>query len=489
MGAIIAALNKYGENIVPSVITMLKELIHQGSDTHEIVTPNITISAESIDTLDKLRMQSNMFSNIAIGHNTSRITSREGEKALMTKDYALVFEGRLYSSSTISGVSQISNKLGDSPSKNVKQVLQEFDGSYAFAIIFPKKIIVGRDFIGTMPLYYGENRRFCAIASERKALWKIGLKNVKSFPLGNIATINDKGLVFNTVETITAPQKRICMSEAANILQNLLLESVCKRVADTQKVAVAFSGGLDSSVVAALAKECGVKVYLLTVGLVNQKEIEHARNAAKYLGLPLKLQTYGVEDVERVLSKVLWLIEEPDVMKVGVAIPFFWTAEMASRIGCNILLAGQVADELFGGYQRYLREYAHGVDVVQNAMRHDVMRSHEINFQRDYSVCAFHKVELRLPFTEREVVHFALSLPLELKIASSNDALRKRVLRHLAQNIGIPEFIANRTKKAVQFASGVDKALRILARVRGLTLNSYINQIFREVYPDLEGNI
>jgi len=151
-------------------------------------------------------------------------------------------------------------------------------------------------------------------------------------------------------------------------------------------------------------------------------------------------------------------------------------------------LAGQGADELFGGYHRYLTEYVRGgVKAVQKSMFHDFVMSYETNFQRDNPVCAFHKVELRLPYTDREVVRFALSLPVNLKILSSDDHLRKRVLRHVARNLGIPEFIAERTKKAVQYATGVDRALRELARRRGLTLRDYVKQVFSKIYPNWRG--
>jgi len=175
-------------------------------------------------------------------------------------------------------------------------------------------------------------------------------------------------------------------------------------------------------------------------------------------------------------------------MKVGVAIPLFWAAEVASRIGCNVLLAGQGADELFGGYHKYLTEYVcGGVEAVQKCMFQDLLMSHETNFQRDNTVCAFHKVELRLPYIDREVVRFALSLPLNLKIDSVDDRLRKRVLRHVARSLGIPEFIAERTKKAVQYATGVDKALKELARRRGLSQRDYIKQIFVKVFSRWQG--
>jgi len=226
-------------------------------------------------------------------------------------------------------------------------------------------------------------------------------------------------------------------------------------------------------------------VNLIAVGLKGQPELLHAEAAAKSLELPLHLQTYTVADVENVLEKVLWLIEEPDPMKVGVAIPLFWVAETAFEIGCRIMLAGQGADELFGGYRRYLSEYKKGgVKDVQKSLFHDVLMSYETNFQRDNAVCAYNKVDLRLPYIDHEVVRFSLSLPVNLKIDSTDDPLRKRVLRQVAKNLGIPRFIVERTKKAVQYASGVDKALKELARRKGLRKQDCIKQVFEKIYPE-----
>jgi len=180
----------------------------------------------------------------------------------------------------------------------------------------------------------------------------------------------------------------------------------------------------------------------------------------------------------------LWLIEEPDVMKVSVAIPFFWTAETASKTGCHVLLAGQGADELFGGYHRYLSDFRLGAQALQKSIFHDVALSYETNFQRDEPVCAIHGIDLRLPYVDREVVHFALSLPTNMKIDSANDSLRKLVLRQVAKKLGIPDFVVNRPKKAVQYATGVDKALKELAHRKGLTKQSYVKQVFMKVYPN-----
>jgi asparagine synthase (glutamine-hydrolysing) len=339
---------------------------------------------------------------------------------------------------------------------------------------------------GTAPLYYGENPTHCAVASERKALWKLEIKEVRSFPPGNSAIMSRKGFTFkpHAPALKCTLQRRIRFEKAASNLQKLLLKSTKERLTNIKEVAVAFSGGLDSTVIVALAQKCVPKVNLVTVSLENQQEFLLVKKAAEILRLPFHLKMCSIADLERDLEKVLWLIEEPNAMKASVAIPFFWTAETASKIGCKVLLAGQGADELFGGYHRYLTQYKHGsAEAVQQSMFNDVVRSYEVNFQRDEPVCTYHGVELRLPYIDYEVARFALSLPLDQKIDSFTDVLRKRVLRQVARNLGLPDSLVNRPKKAIQYATGVDKALRGLAQEKGLTEQGYIEETFEKIYP------
>jgi len=483
MGGVAAAVNKRGENAVPSVVSMLRQLAHRCSDVYGVATPTSVAIAHSIDKLQA----EGMSSSVAVGHDLLRADWRDRPQPILGEGYAFVFEGRLFPPPSKCDVEEAMGRIRSNLWKDSAKLIEEFDGSYAFTIASPDRLIVGRDTVGTNPLYYGESERLFAVASERKALWNLEVEEAKSFPPGNLASINRQGVNLQPVKTVTQPPKEsISMEEAAERLQTLLLESTKERVADFERVAVAFSGGLDSSLLAWLAKTCDANVHLISVGLESQPELEHAKKTAATLDMPLSVQTYTVNDIENALPKVLWLIEEPNSLKVSIAIPLFWAAEVASKLGCRVLLAGQGADELFGGYRRYLSTYARfNAEALEKEMYRDVALSYETNFQRDNPVCAFHEVELRLPFTDREVVRLALSLPIELKIESVYDNLRKRVLRRVAQNLGLPSLIVNREKKAVQYATGVDKALKRLARRESLTPNEYIRQVFRKVHPSV----
>jgi len=484
LGALVAAVNKKGENVVSTVVAMLRELKHRGNDCHGIATPS---SATTATTIEELELK-NCSSSIALGHNLSRILPRDQPQPVQGNGFTVVFEGRTFPSPNLPDlpeVKEIVEKLASNPLRNAGSIIESCDGSYVFALAETNRIVAGRDVFGATPLYYGENETVCAVASERKALWKMGMEDARSFPPGQLAVMDEHGFSFHPVKMLRMPPREtVDVETAARALQLLLLESTRKRVSDLEAVAVAFSGGVDSSIVAVLAENVGLDVQLVSVGLEGQREVLFAEEAAEALGLPLHLQTYTVSELEETLAKVLWLIEEPHVINACIAVPFYWTAETASKLGYPVLLAGQGADELFGGYQRYLTEYGKsGAEAVEQKMFYDVENAYRANFQRDNQVCSFSGVELRLPFIDCDVVDFSLRLPLRLKIASVEDRLRKRVLRRVARNLEIPSFMADKRKKAVQYTTGVTKALQRLAKDEGLTLREYVEKAFSMVYP------
>jgi asparagine synthase (glutamine-hydrolysing) len=412
----------------------------------------------------------------------AKLISYDKQHCVCLGDAEVLFEGRIYPPSLdASSAEIIAEKLEQKdPVKASEAILREVEGDFVFIIAEPERIIAGRDPIGVQPLYYGENGNVAALASNRKTLWKLKIDDVRSFPPGHVALVSREGFRFKPVKTLAYTQpKSITMPEAADTLQKLLERSVRSRVSGTKEVAVAFSGGLDSSVVAFLAKKCGANVHLVHVSLENRPETEEAKGAADKLNLPLQVSLFKEADVEKVVSKVVELIEEPDPIKASIGVSFYWTAEKTAEAGFKVLLAGQGADELFGGYQRYVNEYQlHGAESVRKVMFDDVVGIHESNIERDVKICGFHDVELRLPFASYPLAEFAVALPVELKIEGKTGSLRKLVLRKVAENMGLSASITEKPKKAVQYATGVNSVVKKLAKKQKATVAEYINKLF-----------
>jgi asparagine synthase (glutamine-hydrolysing) len=479
MKVIIAVLNKRGENATETAVAMLKILKPKNAEVYGIASPYTVKMRKTVDALQSQDVES----HVIIGYVFSKTLSSDEPQPIGLENAALAFDGRIYSSDKEISDAETFAKPQQKCEETAKTLIKKIEGDFAFIIAEPERLIAGRDAIGVRPLYYGENADFAALASERKALWKIGIEKVDSFPSGHLALIDKNGFQFEPVKTFTySKPKQMTLQSATKQLQTLLQHSVKERVLGLTEVAVAFSGGLDSSIIAFLAKNSGVNVHLIHVSLENQPETDYAKKAAEELKLPIHIYLYKEEDIEEILPDVLWLVEEPDPLKIGIGIPVYWTAEKAAKMNFKVMLAGQGADELFGGYKRYLDNYSqYGDEKVQKTIFNDICKMYETNFERDFKICNFHNMELRLPFATYQIAKFAIGLPLELKTGTQNNTLRKLVLRCVAANLGLPQFIVEKPKRAIQYTTGTSKILKNLAKRKGLPVKKYLQDIFQSV--------
>jgi asparagine synthase (glutamine-hydrolysing) len=470
--------DKQRNNVVGRVLELLQALGDVRTSHFGLVSPTKSLLDKNLDIMSR----QSLVSSAMIGYVSSKPRAASGYEFLELQDAALVFEGRVYSSTPKAAVMEQVAKQPLHCETLLQKLIADADGDYSFLMVKDGWIGAGRDPVGVQPLYYGENQNIAAIATNRQALWKLGIENPVSFPPGNIAFVNREGFQFKPVKTLAfAEPTPITLDAAAKRLQALLEESIRRRTSGVKEVAVAFSGGLDSSVVAFLASKLGVKVNLLHVSMENQAETEEAIEASNQLNLPLQVNLFKDSDVEKTLPKAVALIEEADPIKASVGLPFYWAAEEASEAGFKVMLAGQGADELFGGYQRYVNEYCKdGGEAVRKTMFNDVVKIHESNLERDIKITGFHNVELRLPFASFELAEFALSLPLEYKIEPKPDTLRKLVLRKVALNVGMPSSLVDKPKKAVQYSTGINDAIKRVAKKHDKTVNEYITELLQK---------
>ncbi len=475
MKTTIAVLGKKGQDAYLPVVRVLEQL--QTEDACFVVaSPSAFLRTKKTRELQ----EKHTHSPVVFGSVLSRNRKRQSVQVTRLPDAVCGFEGQLYGS--LDACSALLQKAKSPKQEPLENLIRNAEGDFSLIVVERERILAARDALGVQPLYYGENVDFAALASNRKALWKLGINEAYSFPPGNLAAVSHEGFKFTPVRTLANSNPRqTTMNEAAQTLRKMLEHSVRIRLQGVKEVAVAFSGGLDSCVVAFMAKKCCANVRLVHVSLCGQSETEEARKAADELNLPLSVYLFESEDVEKIAAKVVELIEEPDPVKAAVGIPFYWVAEKTAEFGLDVLLAGQGADELFGGYQRYVNDYlSRGAARVRETMFADVTRLHEANIERDKKICGFHDVELRLPFASFELAEFALSLPMELKIEKQPNGQRKIVLRRLAQDLGLTESIVNKPKHAVQYATGVNDALGRIAKKHGMTVRAYVTRLFLE---------
>jgi len=478
MGAIIAVIHKKHEDATETVLASLKTPTIRKVEAYGIAS-SVTIQIEkNLKPLQTRRLNA----PIVIGYAFQKITEQDAPQPLNLTGSTAVFDGRTFPTQQNSrDVDVFAKKLEGNKEERAKAFVAEVEGDYAFAIANSDRLIAARDPLGVRPLYYGENKTLFVLASEKKALWNIGIKDAHSFPPGHTALVNEQHVKFTMAKRLACSKpQETTMNTAAEKLQPLIERAVEKRLEGLNEAAVAFSGGLDSSIIAFLSEKSQANVELIHVSLKDQTETEQAKTVADELRLPIHVHIYTEDDVAKTLPLVLYIIEEADPVKASIGIPIYWTTEQAAKIKLNVMLAGQGSDELFAGYKRYVDDYVkEGAGKSQEAICKDILTLHENNFERDSKICKFHGIEMRLPFAAYEIADFALKLPVELKIQPSTDTLRKLVLRKVAHNLGLSKAIVERPKKAVQYATGVSSALRKLAKRKHLTLEEYTRNAFQ----------
>jgi len=260
-------------------------------------------------------------------------------------------------------------------------------------------------------------------------------------------------------------------------LKHLLERAV--QLACEPEIGVIFSGGIDSTIIAVLAKNFS-KVTAYSVGVENSRDLETVEKLREQADFIIKIKRFTEDEFKRTLPQVMRIMErKTNPLQVSCAVPIYFAAREAKKDGLKVVLSGQGGDELFGGYNRYLRQI-NDYQKLGKVLQKDVENAYLDNLKRDITICSANKLELRFPYMNSELADFSLGIPARLKIKEINDKefscideidgkkfIRKYILRKAAKEIGIPSVVLNRPKKALQYGSGSWKLLRKIAREEG----------------------
>lgn len=323
------------------------------------------------------------------------------------------------------------------------------DGMFAVVIAEGNDLYMARDAIGIKPLYVGTSGDELVFGSELKAMVNLA-DNVEEFPpgtwyhtrhgYGQFYTVPNRGIEPRSVE------------EHCRLLRQTLEKAVGKRMMSDVPVGAFLSGGLDSSIIAAMIRRQVDRLHTFSVGIEGSDDLQAARQVAQHIDSIHHEHAFTMDDVVAALPEIIYHLESFDQDLVRSAIPCYFASQLAAQY-VKVIHTGEGADELFAGYS-YYRGVADD-RVLHEELRRSVGSLHNINLQRVDRLTMAHSLEGRVPFLDTEMIELAMTIPASLKLRRDRDGklVEKWVLRKACEDL-LPEQIIWRKKAQFDEGSG-----------------------------------
>lgn len=401
-------------------------------------------------------------------------TSGAQPVADITEPIWLIGDGEIYNHR------RIRRQLGEdrfSTGSDLEAALQLFkdDGVEAFERLWGTfalvvaaedgRVAVTRDGLGIAPLYWARRGETVLFASELKAFDDGWRSAVEPFPPGHTWTPQDglvPGPAFPAAEPVLLNSRAPYEDPPAwvfDALRETIVRAIERSLDAAVPVGVLLSGGVDSSIVTAvaarLANTRGRRLPTFAVGLAGSSDLLAARLVAETAGTDHHELVYTAEDAIALVPQIVAELESFDPSLVHSAVPHHLVAELAAR-HVTVVLAGEGADELFAGYAHY------GRHETGSALHEDLVATlegmHIGGLQRVDRVAGAHGIEPRVPFLDLDVVELALALPPEWKLIGP-DRPAKWMLRR-AFDGWLPDEVLWRRKEQFGEGTGMNDVLR-----------------------------
>ena len=444
---------------------------------------------------------------VTMGHcRLSIIGPEDGAQPILDTGDMLVVNGEIYNHADLRAILGPDGFDTASDSEAVLHLYRQdrprwvsrLDGMFAFVLATPDRIVAARDPLGIKPLYRARIRledgsEGIAFASEMKAFDGVGLAeaHVEAVPPGGLYDSRDGARIWYRIPAGAAAAGPDADPDAlAAELRLVLEEAVAKWMLADVEVGAFLSGGLDSSIMAALAatarRERGLpSLKTFAVGTERSADLVAARRVAAHIGSDHHEHVFTPEDIAEALPHVVYHLESADADLVRSAVPTHFAARLARR-HVKAVLTGEGADELFAGYA-----YHHGYVDDPRGLAEELTRSlgtmHNVNLQRVDRVTMAEGLEARTPFLDRDLVAFAQSLPAALKLRrtdpdaaeSTGSTTEKWILRRACADL-LPADLVWRKKAQFDEGSGLVDALEA-----ALTLAGAARPVTRAAEADL----
>lgn len=341
---------------------------------------------------------------------------------------------------------------GDRPPLPSPTELPEAHKPFAMVFAGDDQVLAARDPLGAAPLYYGyTSQGALCFASEVKALMPVA-REVHEFPPGTWFTPEQGFQRFYVVAEGTplpADVGRISME------LRLRLEQAIARRVDSNVMGSWLSGGLDSSVVAAVARPLLRELHSFAVGVAGAPDLKYARQMSEFLRTTHHEIIVDVKDLLALLPEVIYYLESFDALLVRSSLTNYLAGKYASDYVGSIF-SGEGADELFAGYA-FLKDVP--MEELQRELEDISNCLHNTALQRVDRSASAHGVVPHTPFLDRDVVKYAMRIPVELKLHREGDTLVEKWILRRAMEDALPADVLWRRKAKFWQGAGVKELL------------------------------
>ncbi|XP_073837007.1 uncharacterized protein [Musca autumnalis] len=348
-----------------------------------------------------------------------------------------------------------------------ERLLGHITGMFAFILYDKNKktVMIARDPFGIMPLYIGQDLEGNLwISSEMKCMIEY-CKSVKNFPPGHFIMGYPKHL--NPQPFFIRPWQTEIPNATVDIEQlKLRLEAAVRSHLQCDvPYGALLSGGVDSSLIASIAtkimreRDPSYRLRTFSVGMIGSPDFKHARMVADYIGSDHTEVTFTVEECLDGVRDLIYHLESYDTATVRCSLPMFYMARYIKSTGIKMILSGEGADEIFGGYLYFFKapKYSefHKEMVTRLDQLHvsDILRANKVTMSKG--------LELRVPFLDTSFVDYVMSVRPEDKIPGplncysgvQSHRMEKYILRKAFEGDYLPPDVLWRQKE--QFSDGV----------------------------------
>ena len=448
-------LKQSSDSIRPQILEMSKKLRHRGPDWSGIYNaPNAVLSHERLAIVDPTSGKQPLISpskKLILAAN-GEIYNHRALRSTCDSEYQFQTE------SDCEVILALYEKEG-------KDFVKQLNGIFAFAIYDQERdeYFIARDHMGIIPLYMGwDGDGTFYVASELKALEGVCSK-IELFPPGHYLHSGDSQALkwYNPdwTEYETVKDNTTSIED----LHDALADAVHRQLMSDVPYGVLLSGGLDSSITSALAKKFAAKriesedtqaawwpqLHSFSVGLEGSPDLAAAQKVAEHIGTVHHEIKFTIQEGLDAIREVIYHLETYDITTIRASTPMFLMARAIKALGIKMVLSGEGADELFGGYL-YFHKAPNPKEFHEETVR-KLEKLHQYDCLRANKSLAAWGIEGRVPFLDKEFIEVAMRLNPKEKMITS-DRMEKWALRKAFESY-LPESVAWRQKE--QFSDGV----------------------------------